>query len=101
MGVRRNFGYTVLCTGLLGVGAVSGSGRERYTNTLPAERRAGAAEQRITELQRELDRYSVRLSDGREVRLNPDMSVTISGVSGERTVGMQASEYRAVRAGGR
>lgn len=101
MSRARNFGYAALCAGLIGAGALAGNARERYANTLPAEQRAGTAEQRISELQRELGRYSVRLSDGREVRLNPDMSVTISGVSGERTVSMQAGEYRAVRAVGR
>ena|SRR3989338_9047431 len=97
MNIRRNLGYAALCAGLFGAGVAA----DRYAAVRPLqnqiaslEQRASAAEQRSSELQRELGQYSVRLQDGRIARLNNDMSVTISGISGDRTLDMAASEYR-------
>src|SRR3989338_1903865 len=97
MDIRRALGYAVVGAGLMGAGGAA----DRYSAVRPLqnqiaslEQRASAAEQRSSELQRELDQYSVKLQDRKIARLNNDMSVTISGISGDRTLDMAASEYR-------
>jgi|SRR3989338_4607594 len=100
MNVRRNLGYAAICTSLLGVGA----GVNRYVSVIPLqsqvtglEQRAAEAEKHARELQNKIGQYSVRLSDRRIMRLNPDMSVTMSGINGDNTSDMEAGQYRTVQ----
>ena len=97
MNIKRTLGYSALCTGLLGAGATA----ERYLAVRPLqnqvtelEQRSEMYEKRVNELQRELRNYFVRLPDGREMKLNPDMSVTISGVNGDSKFDMTPGQYR-------
>ena len=97
MDTKIKLAYAAICTGLLGAGAAA----ERYLAVRPLQNQVTGLEQRsemyekhVNELQKELGNYFVRLPDGREMKLNADMSVTISGVNGDSKFDMTPGQYR-------
>ena len=90
MGLREFTIYGALLVG----GFVGGNRVEHYVNTIPAENRANAFERDLHSCRAETEKYTLHLSNGKEATLNPDMSVTISGIDGFSTQDIDHQEFR-------
>ncbi|GEM_PF-6161093 len=77
-------------------GAVLIGDRMQYAmKTRPLERQVYQLKQEMEETSQRLDKYNVRLADGRAAKLNPDMSLTISGISGgDNRIDVCPQEFR-------
>lgn len=93
MSAKRMVMYAVV----LGAGAAAGNRIENYLKTQPLQKEVYRLSQELEKAGEKLGKYTVRLAGGRIAELNPDMSVTVSGIAGERTVDMQPQEFRKLR----
>ena len=82
----------------LGFAGLVGNRIEYQLHTRPLQEQAYRLEQGRKETAGRLERYTARLADGRMATLNPDMSVTVSGIDGvERSIDVCPQEFRTLR----
>ena len=93
MGLKE---FAIYGTVLIG-GIVGGNRIEHYVHTEPAENRANSLDKDLHGCRAELEKYTLHLSNGKQATLNPDMSVTISGIDGSLTRDLGTEEFRKLK----
>lgn len=100
MNLKRTGAYAAVAA----LGFVAGNRIENYRSTKPLQAEVYQLRQdleegreKLQENDARLGKYTIRFADGRLATLNPDMSVTISGIAGEKTFGMKPEDFRAIK----
>ena len=72
----------------------AGDRAEHYVHTLPTEAMGNELYQELTRAREELGKYITTLINGKQAKINPDMSVTVSGIDGDVTEDVDLREFR-------